>query len=163
MEIKTPGQSTGQSYTIRGLKGRFKDANAGTDKTVTIDSSEAVIETGGNAVNLQNYLITYPPQTGTIRPIQGSVSIDQKAWTGEKTYGDDSFLLTGVNKVGDGALKYTSSNEKVLTVDEQGQVTIKGTGFAEVSITMEDGRNYLGTNTPAERRITIEKEHSPLL
>ena len=157
VEIKTPGQSTGHSYTIRGLKGRFKDANAGTDKTVTIDSSEAVIDTGESAVNLQNYLITYPAQTGTIRPIQGSVSIDPQAWTGEKTYGDDSFLLTGVNKVGDGALKYTSSNEKVLTVDEQGQVTIKGTGFAEVSITMEDGRNYLGTNTPAERRITIEK------
>ena len=147
VEIKTPGQSTGQSYTIRGLKGRFKDANAGTDKTVTIDSSEAVIETGGNAVNLQNYLITYPPQTGTIRPIQGSVSIDQEAWTGEKTYGDDSFPLRGVNRVGDGALKYESSNENVLTVDAQGQVTIKGPGSADVSITMENGRNYFGTTT----------------
>lgn len=157
VEIETPGQSTGQSYTIRGLKGKFEDANAGTGKAVTIDSSEAVIETGGNAVNLKNYLITYPPQTGTIRPIQGSVSIDPQAWTGEKAYGDDSFLLTGVNKEGDGALKYTSSNENVLTVDEQGQVTIKGPGSADVSITMENGRNYLGTNTPAERRITIEK------
>ena len=157
VEIETPGQSTGQSYTIRGLKGRFKDANAGTDKTVTIDSSEAVIETGGNAVNLQNYLITYPPQTGTIRPIQGSVSIDQEAWTGEKTYGDDSFPLTGVNVEGDGARNYTSSDEKVLTVDAQGQVTIKGTGSAKVSITMAEGTNYLGTSTPAEGTITIEK------
>ena len=119
VEIKTPGQSTGQSYKISGLKGSFVDANAGTDKTVTIDSSEAVIETGGNAVKLQNYLITYPPQTGTIRPIQGLVSIDPQAWTGEKTYGDDSFPLTGVNVVGDGARNYTSSDEKVLTVDAQ--------------------------------------------
>ena len=153
VEIGTPGQS----YTISGLKGSFADANAGTGKTVTIDSSEARVETGESTVNLQNYLITYPVQTGTIRPIQGSVSIDPQAWTGEKTYGDDSFSLTGVKKVGDGALKYESSDEKVLTVDEQGQVTIKGTGSAEVSITMEKGTNYLGTSTPAEGRITIEK------
>ena len=157
VEIKTPGQSTGQSYTIRGLKGSFEDANAGTDKTVTIDSSEAKVETGESAVNLQNYRIIYPAQTGTIRPIQGSVSIDQKAWTGEKTYGDDSFPLTGVTVVGDGALKYESSDEKVLTVDAQGQVTIKGTGSADVIITMENGRNYFGTTTPVKRTINIHK------
>ena len=152
--------TSGQSYTISGLKGRFEDANAGTGKTVTIDSSNAVIEADGSTgtVNLQNYRVVYPTQTtGTIHPIQGSVSIDPQAWTGEKTYGDDSFSLTGVKKVGDGALTYTSSDEKVLTVDEQGQVTIKGTGSAKVSITMAEGTNYLGTNTSAEGTITIEK------
>ena len=157
VKIETPGQSTGQRYNISGLKGRFKDANAGTDKAVTIDSSEAKVETGESAVNLHNYRIIYPAQTGTIRPIQGSVSIDQKAWTGEKTYGDDSFPLRGVNKVGDGTLNYTSSDDNVLTVDEQGQVTINGTGSADVSITMEDGTNYIGTNTPADGTITIKK------
>ena len=152
--------ASGQSYRISGLKGRFEDANAGTDKTVTVDSSKAVIEADGSTgtVNLQNYRVVYPAQTnGTIRPIQGSVSIDTEAWIGEKTYGDDSFPLTGVNKAGDGALKYKSSDETVLTVDAQGQVTIKGVGSAKVSITMADGRNYLGTSTPAEGTITIEK------
>ena len=153
VEIGTPGQS----YTISGLKGSFADANAGTGKTVTIDSSEARVETGESTVNLQNYRIIYPAQTGTIHQIQGSVSIDSQAWTGEKTYGDDSFSLTGVNVEGDGALNYTSSDEKVLTVDAQGQVTIKGTGSAKVSITMEDGKNYIGTNTPADGTITIKK------
>lgn len=157
VEIETPGQSTGQRYNISGLKGRFKDANAGTDKTVTIDSSKATVETGENPVNLQNYRIIYPAQTGTIRPIQGSVSIDQKAWTGEKTYGDDSFPLTGVTVVGDGVLKYESSDEKVLTVDEQGQVTIKGPGSADVSITMAGGTNYLGITTPVKETINIHK------
>ena len=157
VEIKTPGQSTGHSYNIRDLKGSFADANAGTDKTVTIDSSEAKVETGESGVNLHNYRIIYPAQTGTIRPIQGSVSIDQKAWTREKTYGDDSFSLTGVKVVGDGALKYESSDEKVLTVDAQGQVTINGTGSADVSITMEDGRNYFGTTTPVKGTINIHK------
>jgi len=152
--IGTPGQI----YTIRGLKGNFEDANAGTGKTVTIDSSEAKVETGESAVNLQNYRIIYPAQTGTIHQIQGSVSIDPQAWTGEKTYGDDSFSLTGVNVVGDGALNYTSLDENVLTVDAQGQVTIKGTGSADVSITMAAGRNYLGTTTPVKRTINIHKE-----
>ena len=135
--------ASGQSYTISGLKGSFEDANAGNGKTVTIDSSKARVETG---VNLQNYRVVYPAQTtGTIRPIQGSISIDPEAWSGEKTYGDDSFSLMGVNVVGDGALKYESSNENVLTVDAQGQATIKGVGSADVSITMADGTNYLGT------------------
>ena len=62
-----------------------------------------------------------------------------------------------MKKVGDGALKYESSDENVLTVDAQGQVTIKGTGSAEVSITMAEGTNYLGTSTPAKGTITIEK------
>ena len=149
--------ASGQSYTISGLKGSFADANAGTGKTITVDSSEARVETGESAVNLQNYLITYPAQTGTIHQIQGSVSIDPQTWTGEKTYGDDSFPLTGVKRVGDGVLNYTSSDEKVLTVDAQGQVTIKGTGSADVSITMAKGTNYLGTSTPAKGTITIEK------
>ena len=152
--IGTPGPI----YTIRGLKGNFEDANAGTGKTVTIDSSEAKVETGESAVNLQNYRIIYPAQTGTIHQIQGLVSIDSQAWTGEKTYGDDSFSLTGVNVVGDGALNYTSLDENVLTVDAQGQVTIKGTGSADVSITMAAGRNYLGTTTPVKRTINIHKE-----
>ena len=149
--------ASGQSYPISGLKGSFEDANAGTGKTITIDSSEARVETGESAVNLQNYLITYPAQTGTIHRIQGSISIDPEAWTGEKTYGDDSFSLTGVKKVGDGALNYTSSDETVLTVDAQGQVTINGVGSAKVSITMAGGTNYLGTSTPAKGTITIEK------
>ena len=158
VEIETPGQRDNiQNYNIRALKGIFEDANAGTGKTVIIDSSEAKVETGESGVNLQNYRIIYPAQTGTIRPIQGSVSIDQKAWTGEKTYGDDSFPLTGVTVVGDGVLKYESSDEKVLTVDEQGQVTIKGPGSADVSITMAGGTNYLGTTTPVKETINIHK------
>ncbi len=84
--------ASGQSYTISGLKGSFEDANAGNGKTVTIDSSKARVETGESTVNLQNYRVVYPAQTtGTIRPIQGSISIDPQAWSGEKTYGDDSF------------------------------------------------------------------------
>ena len=59
--------------------------------------------------------------------------------------------------MGDGAMKYESSDENVLTVDAQGQATIKGTGSAEVSITMAKGTNYLGTSTPAKGTITIEK------
>ena len=93
--------ASGQSYTISGLKGSFEDANAGNGKTVTIDSSKARVETGESTVNLQNYRVVYPAQTtGTIRPIQGSISIDPEAWSGEKTYGDDSFSLTGVNVSG---------------------------------------------------------------
>ena len=36
-------------------------------------------------------------------------------------------------------------------------MTIKGTGSADVSITMAEGTNYLGASTPVKGRITIEK------
>ena len=79
-----------------------------------------------------------------------------------KTYGDDSFSLTGVKKVGDGALKPIQSPMKRFSPwMHRDRVTIKGTGSAEVSITMAEGTNYLGTSTPAEGSITIEKEPHP--
>lgn len=61
----------GESLTITGLTGTFDDANAGTDKTVMVNSSKAVVTVGDNT-KLDNYEVVYPAQTnGTItqRPV----------------------------------------------------------------------------------------------
>ena len=56
----------GESLTITGLTGTFDNANAGTDKTVTVNSSLAVVTVGENT-KLENYVVVYPTQVnGTI-------------------------------------------------------------------------------------------------
>lgn len=148
----------GQTLTISGLKGRFEDANVGTDKKVTIDPSEVTVTAGERLTNPENYQITFPTETtGMILPAQGTVTIDPKEWPGQKTYGDDRFLLTGVTASGDGDLTYSSSDESVLTVDDQGIATIKGAGSAEIRVSMANGTNYIGTSVQTTGTIVVEK------
>ena len=52
----------------------------------------------------------------------------------------------------------TSSDEKVLIVDAQGQVTIKGTGFRRCKHHHGQREEIISAQTtPAERTITIDK------
>ena len=149
---------TGQTLTISGLKGRFEDANVGTGKKVIIDPSEVTVTASERLTKPENYQITFAAETtGTILPAQGTVTIDPKEWPGQKTYGDARFLLTGITATGDGSLTYTSSDESVLSVDDQGMVSIKGAGRAEIGISMENGTNYIGTSAPATGTILVEK------
>ena len=149
---------TGQTLTISGLKGRFEDANVGTGKKVIIDPSEVTVTAGERLTKPENYQITFAAETtGTILPAQGTVTIDPKEWPGQKTYGDARFLLTGITATGDGSLTYTSFDESVLSVDDQGMVSIKGAGLAKIGISMENGTNYIGTSAPETGTILVEK------
>lgn len=57
----------GQTLTISGLKGRFADTNAGTDKRVILDSFEVTVTAGENSTNPSNYQVVFPTETtGTI-------------------------------------------------------------------------------------------------
>ena len=51
---------TDETLTISGLTGTFDDANVGTDKTVTINSSAAVVTAGETGTKTSNYIITIP-------------------------------------------------------------------------------------------------------
>ena len=51
---------TGQTLKITGLTGTFDDAEVGTDKTVTINSSAAVVTANETGTKPSNYSITYP-------------------------------------------------------------------------------------------------------
>ena len=63
----------GESLTITGLTGTFDNASAGTDKTVTVNSSAAVVTAGENT-KLDNYEVVYPTQAkGTITQLTGVV------------------------------------------------------------------------------------------
>ena len=53
---------TGETLTISGVTGTFKDANAGNDKEVVIDSNNATIKAGDNT-KVENYTVSYPATT----------------------------------------------------------------------------------------------------
>ena len=76
----------------------------------------------------------------------------------DKNYGEEAFKLESANK-GDGQKSYTSSDEKVVTVDENGLVTIVGAGKATLTVSLEESANY--TADKKEITITVNKtDHS---
>lgn len=67
------------------------------------------------------------------------VTVGQSTYT--KTYGDGRFSITAKTN-GDGTLKYTSTNTKVVKVDSKGKVTIVGAGSAKIKITASATNNF---------------------
>ena len=150
-----------EKLQITGLTAAFKNANAGTDKEVVIDASEAVItgaaaSGGGATADPDNYQVNIPSSaTATIKKAASSITINDTEWPGTKTYGDPDFSLTGVTTVGDGAVTKTSDSENVLTVDADGRATIHGAGTATVTISVASGTNYTAGNN--SKPITVQK------
>ena len=76
----------------------------------------------------------------------------------DKSYGEGAFKL-GVSNKGDGLKSYVSSNEKVVTVDEKGTITIVGAGTATLTVSLAESANYTAdrkavTVTVAPKEIT---------
>ena len=68
----------------------------------------------------------------------------------DKAYGEETFRLNVSNK-GDGLKTYASSDDKVAAVDENGMVTIVGTGTATLTVSLAESANY----TAAQKEVTI--------
>lgn len=160
--VKT-GVDTGsgeEQLQITGLTAAFLDVNAGTNKKVVIDASNAVITgaviSGGAAADPDNYQVNIQKEANaTIEKAASSITINDAEWPGTKTYGDPDFPLTGVTTVGDEAATKTSDHANVLTVDTDGQATIHGAGTATVTISVASGTNYTASNK--SRPITVQK------
>lgn len=161
--VKT-GVNTGsgeEQLQITGLTAAFLDVNAGTNKKVVIDASNAVItgaaaSGGGATADPDNYQVNIPSSaTATIKKAASSITINDAEWPGTKTYGDPDFPLTGVTTVGDGAVTKTSDSANVLTVDADGRATIHGAGTATVTISVASGTNYTAGNN--SKPITVQK------
>ena len=81
----------------------------------------------------------------------------------DKSYGEGAFKL-GVSNKGDGSKSYASSNDKVVTVDETGTVTIVGAGTATLTVSLAESANYTAdrkavTVTVAPKAITATADN----
>ena len=72
----------------------------------------------------------------------------------DKKYGDQGFKLE-VSHKGNGKLSYSSSNEDVATVDDQGNVTIHNAGTTKLKVTLGVDHNYDSDNK--EVTLTVNK------
>ena len=85
----------------------------------------------------------------------GSISYLNKSIT--KTQGDQAFTNV-LTKTGDGIINYSSSNNKVATIDKNGKVTILSVGNTVIKAIVIDGENYFYNIKEASYTLTVNKK-----
>ncbi len=85
----------------------------------------------------------------------GSISYLNKNIT--KTQGDQAFTNV-LTKTGDGIINYSSSNNKVSTIDKNGKVTILSSGNTVIKAIVIDGENYFYNIKEASYTLTVNKK-----
>lgn len=156
-QVKAADLVGGDTVTLSGLKGSYTDANAGTGKTVTLDSTNATKADGSG-----KYVITYPASAkGNITAKHlDSVTVtlsdhDLKADANGQYYDFD-----GTAKEPSVTVKYTEdSTDKVIpasnyTVEYSNNKNVStATVKAAVTVTAKDGGNYTFTAAPVHFEI----------
>lgn len=127
---------TGETITITGLKGNFTDADAGINKTVTIDDEQKNINiTGGK---LENYEIIIPDTaTADIAPKQ--LTDAMLNITGDKEYNGNEIVQT-ITVNDDGGRNLTEGTDYTVTIDS----TVSAVNCGTYKITIEGKGNYTG-------------------
>ena len=110
------------------ITGTTSEINAGT-YTVTVRGK-------GQYSNNNTYSFTW-----TINQAHETQSISYATTHVYKTLGDGTFTNALTNNINHGTVTYTSSNEGVAEVDNNGEVTIKNTGSTTITATVVDA-NY---------------------
>ena len=85
----------------------------------------------------------------------GSISYLNKSIT--KTQGDQTFTNV-LTKTGDGIINYSSSDNKVATIDKNGKVTILSSGNTVIKAIVIDGENYFYNIKEASYTLTVNKK-----
>ena len=146
-ELQTTGEDA-VTYKIIGENcGAEIDAKSG---KVTFEKPgevevEAVFKDTNGFVLVTSYTLTVNKAAG---------SISYTTTTVEKLTTDAAFT-NALTIVGDGQVTYSSDKETVATVDENGQVTIKGAGEATITATVKDSKTYAYATKTATYQITV--------
>ena len=85
----------------------------------------------------------------------GSISYLNKSIT--KIQGDQAFTNV-LTKTGDGIINYSSSDNKVATIDKNGKVTILSSGNTVIKAIVIDGENYFYNIKEASYTLTVNKK-----
>ena len=80
----------------------------------------------------------------------------------EVSYGIEPFTLKFTQADGDGNLLFTSSDEKVATISDDGKITIIATGITTITITAEETDNYHKEVATIELRVTSTDDIIPV-
>lgn len=115
--------------------GNTKVAEVDADGNVTVKAAGVAVITI-TAAETDEYLAAEKNVTINVSKADQSISGDTEF---SKVYGDAEFNLNQTAKT---SLTYKSDNTAVADVDENGLITIKGAGTANITVTAADGNNY---------------------
>lgn len=126
--------------------GKLSYSSSNEDVATVDDQGNVTIHNAGTTklkVTLgvdHNYDSDSKEVTLTVNKINHELIVDQKDV--EKTYGDEAFIIHAQSKDNESAIEYASSNEKVATVDSEGNVVIKGAGKVIITVSQKESKNY---------------------
>ena len=126
--------------------GKLSYSSSNEDVATVDDQGNVTIHNAGTTklkVTLgvdHNYDSDSKEVTLTVNKINHELTIDQKDV--EKTYGDEAFTIHAQSKDNESAIEYASSDEKVATVDSEGNVVIKGAGKVIITVSQKESKNY---------------------
>ena len=126
--------------------GKLSYSSSNEDVATVDDQGNVTIHNAGTTklnVTLgvdHNYDSDSKEVTFTVNKINHELTVDQKDV--EKTYGDEAFTIHAQSKDNESAIEYASSDEKVATVDSEGNVVIKGAGKAIITVSQKESKNY---------------------
>ena len=137
--------------TVNASTGLVTIQNAGS-ATITATVSDGANHTYSSP---QTDPVSY---TLTVAKRAGTIGFTSAAKSGVlKTYGDDAFTYA-VDKLGDGTVEYTSSDDDVATVNSTtGEVTILKSGDVTITATVTDGTNYTYASTTDTYNLKVNK------
>lgn len=92
----------------------------------------------------------------TITPLAGTISFAETSV--QMTEGDE--LTNTLTNTGDGTVTYTSNDENVATVSDDGLVKAIGTGETVITATVTDGTNYTYATKTATFTVTVSKKQA---
>ena len=123
----------------------------------TLDEAPAYTDAGEYTVFYQVTKENYTTVEGsaTVSIAKAAATISYETASVSKSFGDADFTNTLTN-TGDGIATYASDNEEVVTVDaETGEVHIVGTGSANITATVADGKNFTYATKTAQYAIGV--------
>ena len=165
------GTITPAIAALNGLVGKDKPeiiliytgkANDGTEVNGTATPVLAGTYTVTASITDSNYNLKAEGTTAEFVVTKATPGLSVAA-VSDKSYGEGAFKLEVSNK-GDGLKAYASSNDKVVTVDENGTVTIVGAGTATLTVSLAESANYTAdrkavTVTVAPKAITATADN----
>ncbi len=104
------------------------------------DKALADLKTAVNGLTLKPSEEKPPVVNPPAQKKDQAISVSKTSVT--KAFGDKAFSLGAKVTVGDGALTYKSSDEKVAVADANGNVSVKGIGTCTITVTASGTANY---------------------
>ena len=140
------------------------------DKVVKVDENGTVTIVGAGKATLTvslaecaNYTKDQKEVTVTVKKINHNLVVTKLTY--EVTYGDPVFKIAANAEDTESGIHFTSDNENVATVSEDGTVTIKNAGTAKITVSMDESQNFLAvskevTVTVAPKEITVTPDNA---